>query len=362
MPANTKFQIRRTSVAGRTPNTTGSYATNSQYIAAGEFALNMTDQILYTSDGTNLLTVGANQVNQNVSGNLSLTTNNKRFNFTPLAGGANVYFIQQNDDNFVFYSTNTINQPRAIWSVFGNSITSNLNFNVRASFGSGLSIPSGVTLLDSTGSQGSINQVLTSNGSGNVYWSSPSAVSVDQTAQYNWTNVHTFAANVNFDSNTLFINATNNRVGISNGAPDASLTVTGTANVSGNVVIGGSATITNSLFISNVYSNGTAYISNGFYVVAGNWGTVSANITLNSSNGNYQYLTSNAAYTITAPTQDCAIDILLTNGSGAGTITFSGFTVGSSTGSAYATTNNNKYILSVRRINSISTYSWYALQ
>ena len=59
---------------------------------------------------------------------------------------------------------------------------------------------------------------------------------------------------------------------------------------------------------------------------------------------------------------DGAIDILVTNGAGAGNISWSGFTVGSSTGSIYATTNGNKYILSVRRINAVSTYSWYALQ
>jgi len=70
--ANNVFQVKRTSTAGRTPNTTGSYATNSQYIAAGEFALNMTDQILYTSNGAGLIYVGANQVNQSVTGTLTV--------------------------------------------------------------------------------------------------------------------------------------------------------------------------------------------------------------------------------------------------------------------------------------------------
>jgi len=66
--ANNVFQIKRTSTSGRTPNTTSS--SNSQYINAGEFALNMTDKILYTSDGTNLITIGSNTVNQSVTGNL----------------------------------------------------------------------------------------------------------------------------------------------------------------------------------------------------------------------------------------------------------------------------------------------------
>jgi hypothetical protein len=51
--ANNKLQIKRTTVAGRTPNTTNSG--NSQYISTGELALNLADGKLYTSDGTNLI-------------------------------------------------------------------------------------------------------------------------------------------------------------------------------------------------------------------------------------------------------------------------------------------------------------------
>lgn len=66
--ANNKIQIKRTTVSGRTPNTTGSYATNSQYIAAGEFALNMADGILFSSNGSAVIPVGANNVNVNITG------------------------------------------------------------------------------------------------------------------------------------------------------------------------------------------------------------------------------------------------------------------------------------------------------
>jgi hypothetical protein len=68
--ANNRIQIKRTAVAGRTANTTDSG--NSQYITAGEFALNMPDAILYTSNGSALITVGANVVNQAVTGNLTV--------------------------------------------------------------------------------------------------------------------------------------------------------------------------------------------------------------------------------------------------------------------------------------------------
>jgi hypothetical protein len=156
----------------------------------------------------------------------------------------------------------------------------------------------------------------------------------------------------------------NGNTGIGNTSPAHTLRVEGTISALTSVGVGSAVTInTTSTYIANLTSNGTSYVSNGFYVVAGNWGVVSANITLNAANGNYQYLTSNAAYTITAPTQDCAIDILILNGSSAGSLTFSGFTIQSGgTGDTYATTASSQFILSVRRINGVSTYVWKALQ
>jgi hypothetical protein len=104
----------------------------------------------------------------------------------------------------------------------------------------------------------------------------------------------------------------------------------------------------------------TANVTKGFTVTPNSIST--GNFTVDPALGNYQYVTNNGAYTITAPASDCAVDILVTNGASAGATTFSGFTVGSSTGSALTTTNTNKFLISVRRINSISTYSIYALQ
>lgn len=110
-------------------------------------------------------------------------------------------------------------------------------------------------------------------------------------------------------------------------------------------------------------SDATANITKGYTVTPNNIGTVSSGTTTpDPANGNYQYYTNNGAHTLAAPSSDCAIDILVTNGASAGSITFSGFTVGASTGSAYNTTNANRFILSIRRINGVSTYSWYALQ
>ena len=67
--AGTTFQIKRTGVAGRQPNTTNS--SNSAYIEVGELALNFADGILYSSNGSALIEVGANVVNQNITGTLT---------------------------------------------------------------------------------------------------------------------------------------------------------------------------------------------------------------------------------------------------------------------------------------------------
>lgn len=56
--ANTKFQIKRTTVSGRTPNTTN--ASNTAYIDAGELAINLTDSKLFSSNGTASFEIGSN--------------------------------------------------------------------------------------------------------------------------------------------------------------------------------------------------------------------------------------------------------------------------------------------------------------
>lgn len=112
-----------------------------------------------------------------------------------------------------------------------------------------------------------------------------------------------------------------------------------------------------------VVLTGNQTITGGYAVTPNNLGTVSTGTTTpNPANGNYQFYTNNGAHTLAAPTSDCAIDILVTNGATAGAITFSGFTVGSSTGSALTTTNAHRFVISIRRINAVATYSIYALQ
>lgn len=57
-------------------------------------------------------------------------------------------------------------------------------------------------ILRANGAVGTLNQVLTSNSTGGIFWSSPGAASVNTQAQYTWTNTHTFQANVSVTGNS----------------------------------------------------------------------------------------------------------------------------------------------------------------
>lgn len=105
-------------------------------------------------------------------------------------------------------------------------------------------------------------------------------------------------------------------------------------------------------------------ITGGFTITPFNLGNLSgANLTLNAVNGNYQYITNNGAGTINAPTADCAIDIFIFNTTGAGTLTLSGFQVAATNfGDPLTTTTTDEFVISVRRVNSVATYTIKALQ
>lgn len=66
----TQVQLKRTTVTGRTPNTTSSG--NSTYISAGELAINLTDGKLFSSNGTSLIYIGSNVATLNVTSSANL--------------------------------------------------------------------------------------------------------------------------------------------------------------------------------------------------------------------------------------------------------------------------------------------------
>ena len=89
----------------------------------------------------------------------------------------------------------------------------------------------------------------------------------------------------------------------------------------------------------------------------------STGITIDCGKSPLQYVTRNAALNITAPSNDGSCIVNVTNASGAGALTFTGFTVGSNTGdSSTSTTTGNIYSISIWRVNGVASYFVKALQ
>lgn len=146
----------------------------------------------------------------------------------------------------------------------------------------------------------------------------------------------------------------------------STLTVTtiNTANGSTDLTFG---TGNNSAGKITIPASGAAmYFQGGFQVNSYNAGVTTAGVTItpDPKNGNYQYLNANSTWTLAVPGSDCAIDLLVTNGTGAGTLTVSGSYTANATniGDAYVTTSTQRFLFMIRRINSISTYVIKALQ
>lgn len=124
--------------------------------------------------------------------------------------------------------------------------------------------------IDSDGS--SNGQVLTSNGTA-VYWSSPGAASVDQSAQYNWTNTHTFNANLTF-ANTSGISAngtfgTSGQVLTTNGSSVYWSTSAGGGGSEGGYYKGNDGAVGSASNANNLFRINSNTISNNITIASG---------------------------------------------------------------------------------------------
>lgn len=105
----------------------------------------------------------------------------------------------------------------------------------------------------------------------------------------------------------------------------------------------------------------TSTLTVGYSVTPYSAGTKSSGtFTPDEANGNFQYYTNGGAHTLAPPTNNCTLILQITNNGSAGTITTSGFT--KVTGTAPTTTNADKFIGYVTKINGFSHLSWQALQ
>lgn len=260
--ANNRIQFKRTSTTGLLPNTTNS--ANAAYISAGEFAVNLTDKRVISSDGSATFEVGANITNQVVTGNLSLTTNAKNITFVAngVAPGNVSSLTLQGDNNFVFYQTATDGSQRAIWANFTNSNTSAFNVVVP------LKVES--ALQDSTGSNGTSGYVLTSNGTA-VNWAAANATYASNSGALGGTSLATLQGQITGNAASAYSNAVANAAalyqttaGLSANIAAYLPTYTGVVNAS-SYTIGSSFNVNSSLIstTSNFNTSGSATINGG---------------------------------------------------------------------------------------------------
>ncbi len=132
--------------------------------------------------------------------------------------------------------------------------------------------------------------------------------------------------------------------------------VTGT----GNMVLSASPTLSGTATLPSVTMAASANLTNGVTVTAGSYSTGS--ITVDYTKGPLSTITNGGAYTITNSASDGSQILLVTNNGSAGATTFTGFTASSNTGDPLTTTNTHKFMITLVRINSTSTYHVKALQ
>lgn len=103
-------------------------------------------------------------------------------------------------------------------------------------------------------------------------------------------------------------------------------------------------------------------LSGGFVFAEYDLGTVSSGtITPNPSNGLKQKLTNNGAFTLAATSEIGDLELRVTNGASAGSITFSGFEK-NWPGDALNTTNGNQFVIFIYGFDGRQAYTIKALQ
>lgn len=175
-------------------------------------------------------------------------------------------------------------------STFNSNTTFNGQVTVAntASFtGGNVAFNSNTLVIDFTNNRVAVNAAATTvafyvQGSANVSQTLTSAnATITNTLTADVINGNTLAVtgstNSSIGTSTLFVNPSALRVGINNTSPDASLTVTGTANISGNVVVSGNTTLTGAASLSNTLTTvgatnlqSTLSVSSDVTIVSGN--------------------------------------------------------------------------------------------
>lgn len=269
------------------------------------------------------------------------------FGFVPTAGQWNSYFQQKADYPGILGNPNvwtSLQTFNAGVQVTGNSsVTGNLTVSGTLSGAVAFTAPQFEFLIGNGLGQAAATTLAgdcTYGGSG-IVCTKTNGTSFGTAATQN---TGTSGATIPFNNGSNTLSGSNTFSGLVN--------FTSTFQISGNAVTWpGSATTVAALNIAGQTLTG------GATVTAGNLGTVSSGtLTINCGTVPLQFFTNNGAFTLAAPASDSSCMVLMTNGASAGAVSFSGFTVGSSTGDALTTTNTQKFSFSIWRINSVAGY------
>lgn len=302
-----KFQVKRTTVSGRTPNTTSSG--NSRFIDTGELALNLPDGKLFSSNGSVYFEIGANLASSNIAGDISIGGNASfingtsnavlRYNYlqlmtAPVGGNTKNTYITSNEITITsnvglssfarlrstgtglrFESANLNSGSGAIYLTTDGATTNTVLFsaagvtNATVEFVTDVKFTGGVV---ANGSYGSAGQQLVSNGT-SVYWSSNSSS--------NTVTANTLTANV-ISGENLTINQ-----GISVGNTTVNTSINATAIFSGNTTSNSLVSPTQ-IAAANTTSNSTI---NPSTIFVGN-STSNAIVSINQVDTNVSGITS----------------------------------------------------------------------
>jgi len=298
-----KIQIKRTTTSGLLPNVSNS--SNTSYIAAGELAINLTDRKLLSSNGSATFEIGANLASMVVGTGFTLTSGNANFD-------SGVLFVDGTNNRVGVGNTT----PGHALSVTG---TTNLGGVVTAT----ANVILGTTTISANGSVGTAGQILTSGGSGNVYWStgggggSPGGANTQ--IQFNDSGSFGGDAGLTYNKTTDALTVAgaltvNGAVTVPNTAALGNTTITGFANVTSTIQGGagltiagaasgittlaaGNTTITGFANVSSTLNAAGAITQNGNQVLhAGNYTSYAPSLTGSGASGSWGIsITGNAA-------------------------------------------------------------------
>ena len=288
--ANNVFQVKRTTTAARTPNTTGSYATNTQYIAAGELALNMTDKILYTSDGTNLITVGANSPSYSTGSGYGTATGGAVVNATTVAIGNSSVNVSINSTAFSGTANNATNLGGVAAASYVNTagnytLAGNINFTGTNVYHTStlyvggqivIGVSGDIVLANGSGIQangvwGTAGQALLTDGGGNDYWGLPSVLTANNSSYLGTVAASNYQGTANLAAAVALLPANNASYLGGTAAASYQLNSTLSANVA-------TLSSNNSSYLGGVAA--ASYVNtSGTYTISGAY-TYSANISL----------------------------------------------------------------------------------